>query len=229
MKKLYLCSILIFIGCLSQAQINKGTVLLGGELGFSNSTQKNYTNGSPAQVPAFKFTYASIQPSAMIAIGKNVMWGFNLDFDYQAQPNSNYDMHYNEYGIGTFLRKYKPLGSGFYLFGQSALEFTYGDERSTYPPSTGPYSFTETKNAIISLGFSPGIAYAVNRKWQVELLLSGLFYADYANNKETDIAVNPTGPESTNVEKANGFDFGSNLSAGLTQLLLGVHYVIGSK
>jgi hypothetical protein len=61
------------------------------------------------------------------------------------------------------------------------------------------------------------------------MLLTGLFYADYAHDKETDLVVNNTGPESTDVEKTNGFDFGSNLSTALLGLTLGIHYVIGAK
>jgi hypothetical protein len=227
MKKLYLCSTLIFIGFLSRAQINQGTVLLGGGLNLYNSNQKSFIGGIRSSTPPQKYTSISIQPSAMKAIAKNLLWGINLDFSYQSQ-SVNYDMHYNEYGIGTFLRKYKPLGSGFYLFGQSGLEFTYGDERISYPPGYSD-SYTETKNAIISLGFSPGIAYAINRRWQVEMLLPGLFYADYEHDAETDLVVNGTGPGSNAVEKTNGFDFGSNLSTGLSVLTLGVHYVIGAK
>lgn len=227
MKKLYLASSLLFIGLLSQAQINNGTVLLGGGLNFSGSTEKNYIGGVRSSAPPTKYTFVSIQPSAMKAIGKNLLWGVNLDFSYQAQPG-NYDMHYNEYGLGTFLRKYKPLGSGFYLFGQSGLEFTYGDQRTSYPPGYGD-SYTETKDATVSLGFSPGIAYAINPRWQVEILLSDLFYADYEHDMETDLVVNSTGPVSTDVEKTNGFDLGSNLSTVFSGLTLGIHYVIGAK
>lgn len=228
MKKLYLFSLLIFIGILSKAQISKGTVLLGGGLNFTTTTQKTYIGGVPSGASPMKSTYVSVQPSAMKAIGNNLLWGINLDFSYQAQPD-NYDMHYNEYGIGTFIRKYKPLGHGFYLFGQSGLDFTYGDQRISYPPGYSD-SYTEIKNAIFSLGFSPGIAYAINPRWQVEVLLSDLFYADYAHDTETDlVANNNIAPPATNVEKTNGFDFGSNLSTGLTGLTLGIHYVIGAK
>jgi hypothetical protein len=227
MKKLYPAFAILFTGFVSQAQINKGAVLLGGGLNFYNSTQKSYVGGVLSTAPPMKSTLVSIQPSAMEAIGKNLLWGINLDFSYQAQPGND-DLHYNEYGVGTFVRKYKPLGGGFYLFGQSGLEFTYGDERTSYPANYAP-TYTETKNAIISLGFSPGIAYSINSRWQVEMLLSGLFYADYVHDKETDIFGNSIGPETTNVEKTNGFDFGSNLSTVLTELTIGIHYVIGAK
>jgi hypothetical protein len=227
MKKLYLAVNLLFIGFFSRAQINQGTILLGGGLNFSSSKQSSYVGGVPSGTPPLKATLVAIQPSAMKAIGANLLWGINLDFSYQAQPNG-YDLHYNEYGIGTFLRKYKPLGGGFYLFGQSSLEFTYGDQRTSYPPGYAD-SYSETKDAIVSLGFSPGVAYAINPRWQVEVLLSGLFYADYAHDTETDIVVNYPGPGSTNLEKTNGFDFGSNLSSGLMELTIGIHYVIGAK
>jgi hypothetical protein len=63
----------------------------------------------------------------------------------------------------------------------------------------------------------------------VEVLLSDLFYADYVHDTETDIVVNNTGPGSNNLEKTNGFDFGTNLSSGLMELTIGIHYVIGAK
>jgi hypothetical protein len=65
----------------------------------------------------------------------------------------------------------------------------------------------------------------------VDVLLSDLFYADYVHDTETDIVVNypGPGPGSNNLEKTNGFDFGTNLSGGLMELTIGIHYVIGAK
>jgi hypothetical protein len=50
-----------------------------------------------------------------------------------------------------------------------------------------------------------------------------------SHTPSTDVVVNNPGPETTQVEKTNGFDFGSNLSTGLMGLTLGIHYVIGAK
>jgi hypothetical protein len=65
MKKLYLSLSLLFIGLLSQAQITKGTILLGGDLGFyTNSDKTTYQNNFPSIAPSNeKSNTVNVQPS----------------------------------------------------------------------------------------------------------------------------------------------------------------------
>jgi hypothetical protein len=225
MKKLYLSSSLLFIGFLSQAQFSKGTVLLGGDINFQSSTDKLTVDNAPQAGTTSKQTNISLQPSVGKAIQDNLVLGFGLDFAYSAVPNPGSNQYqYNEYGAEIFLRKYKELGNRFYLFGESNLGFDYSDLQFDYQPSNEPFS-TEIKGYAINLVFTPGIAYAVSHKWQVEIELPSLLYASYGQSKENDLYTGmPDQHRST-----KGFDFGSGLSTTTIYLALGLHYVIGGK
>jgi hypothetical protein len=63
MKQLLLSFALLLIGYLSQAQINKGTILLGGDLSAYKTT--NSQNGVSQKVSGISF-----DPSIGLALGK---------------------------------------------------------------------------------------------------------------------------------------------------------------
>jgi hypothetical protein len=95
--------------------------------------------------------------------------GFDITYGHTStsQPQV-YTQTSDAAGADFFIRKYKLLGNGFYLFGQSGIGGNYS-HNSANDPGT-PISTTTSGNGYnISLQIFPGIAYANNRKWQVEL------------------------------------------------------------
>jgi len=223
MKRLYLSSCLLFAGFLSQAQISKGTVLLGGDINFQTYKDEINSGNVPQTVTTSKQTGFFFQPSVGKAIKDDLVLGFDLDFGYSSTPGQT-GSQFNEDGAGIFMRKYKGLGNRFYLFGESDLAFSYTDQQNNFLPGTEP-SFTEDKGYSISLTFTPGVAYAVDRKWLVEIDLPSLLYANYSQSKENDLYTGQPGQ----YQSTKGFDFGSGLSASTLYIAVGLHYMIGGK
>src|ERR1700743_1520390 len=113
MKGGLLCS-LAFIGLLSQARgqmtsaapppaltpISKGTVMLGGDVGFSHQSSSQSDPGSIGTTTS----QVNFLPSYAKAIKDNLLLGFDLSFGYSSMGGSaiqNTQKNY-EYGAGIF-------------------------------------------------------------------------------------------------------------------------------
>ena len=154
-KIFFFSSVFAFLTFTLQAQINKGSVLLGGNIGFSTNKAKD---------TSLKNNSAYLSPVVGIAVRENLIVGIN--FSYAHNKNNlnapTAETEYNSYGAGVFVRKYAPLGKGFYLFGETGLN--YQDYSDTY---TG-YQKLELKGQNISINLYPGVSYAISKMLQLE-------------------------------------------------------------
>src|SRR5450432_479199 len=91
----------------TNAQIKKGSVFLGGDIG--GSTQKTKDNGTAINSQ----DGLSISPVFGKAIKENLILGadaiFSLYKDKDANPVPYTNQRNNSYGAGIFIRKYKPI------------------------------------------------------------------------------------------------------------------------
>ena len=217
MKKIYISCPLLLIGFLSQAQINKGAILLGGNLYYNDLSQ---SSNAPNQPPS-KSTNLTFSPSFGKAVKDNLVLGFDITYGHTStsQPQV-YTQTSDAAGADFFIRKYKLLGNGFYLFGQSGIGGNYS-HNSANDPGTPTSTTTSGNGYNISLQIFPGIAYAINRKWQVELALPNFFAVNYYHTKET---TSTTGqPDQTNTSST--FNLVSSLT-GTNEFSVGLRYVI---
>ncbi|MDR6341469.1 hypothetical protein HNQ91_004542 [Filimonas zeae] len=187
-KTLLLSAVALCTALAASAQISKGSSYLGGNAGFRMSTTRP-DNGDKTTLTLF-----NLSPSMGFAYKENRVWGLLLSYGNSTSKTGNDKYSSNSYGIGAFLRQYQPLGKGCYLFAQESLVFYYNNGKSNSANS----SKDNTYNTGLSL--SPGFAYDISKKFQLELLLNGLLYANYGHNK---------------VEQSGGvIREASNLSAG---------------
>jgi hypothetical protein len=218
MKRIFLSSLAVLIVFLSQAQIKKGTVFIGGNINFYHQSAK--TDDS-IYLPAYPSSSFTFYPSVGWAIKDNLVFGIVLGIGYQKNVISNLSPNYynqqNTYSGGVFLRKYKVLGSGFSLFGQTNLAFDYG--KTMYHADTTQSQ--ETKIYGGSLNFYPGVAYSVNRHWQLETGLPGLVHLSYTHLKVTG----ETPISQTAHYASNTFNAGTTLS-NYFQFSVGLLYII---
>ncbi|MEP6747717.1 MAG: hypothetical protein ABJB86_08325 [Bacteroidota bacterium] len=206
MQNKILLSIFIFlVGTTVHAQIKKGAVLLGGGIEFSTQDTKSSgpQNGTSSGI--------NFSPAFGKAIKENEIIGADLTFSYSKnESNNTYSQKTSSYGIGFFIRKYKELGKGFYLFGQTRAGVSYNkvQNRDQQTPTTSYVS----KGYGMQVTIYPGLAYAVSKKLQLEAGLSNLAYIQF-NHMQTAYDLN-TYPSLT----TNNFSLGSSLSnlAGLT-------------
>ena len=222
-KHFYLLFFFFAITFCSQAQIKKGDILLGGTLGFN--TQKT-TPGDNSPTQGTKQSSFTITPSIGKAVKDNLLIGFDLTFagskNTQNVGASNTTKS-NTYGAGVFIRKYKPLGSGFAIFMQTRLGGNYNTQKSQYELTSYPYS--KVSGYSFDLSFYPGIAYAITKRVQLETGFANLVDVNYSHSKIAyTTGVNNT---VTSTDKLNSFNVSTSLSNNFG-FAVGIKVLLGS-
>ncbi len=217
MKKIITLSILalFFFSLTSHAQINKGSIMLGGSLGGGFSNTKN-----PDTVTNKNNSF-SISPAIGFAVSNNTIVGFSLQYGFNNYKNYYYvtEQKYHSYGAGIFARKYKSLAKDFYLFGETELMYDhYSYNYSTVNSNGSEY---DSKGNSITLNITPGIAYSLTHCIQLEAGLQNLLSVGYSSSKEI-----PKDPNNPNY-KTSGVNFSSSLNPiSLSSISLGIRFWI---
>lgn len=172
-KALRLAIIACLFTTVSNAQIAKGSLLLGTDLGFSSSKASD-------SIQQNKQSSFSFSPSIGFAVKENTVLGLQV---YSGMGKTQYYLSYpvyktTTYGAGIFLRRYLPLGKAVYLFGEGEAYgmTTNGKQTSTDYTST-------SKETRIGLSAYPGVMYTVTRRFQLEAGLANLIAFEYRNSK----------------------------------------------
>lgn len=214
MKKftlLFIVTTLIF-RLTADAQISKGSLFLGGDLG--GSTQKTKSNGTIIN----KQEGLNISPVFGKAIKENFILGINAGLGlYENNTGASTNSQRSKsYGAGIFIRKYKQISkSPFSIFLQGGLGVNYNSNENVSPFS----NFLRTKRYTISITAYPGISYTVSKRLQLETGFNNLFSLNYFTEKREF----NTGPSST--ERTNGINISSSLN-NLSSLYLGFRVLI---
>jgi hypothetical protein len=217
MKKLYAAFALLCTGFVSQAQINKGTILLGGDL--SVNTTSTSTSGVPSNTS--KYSSWEISPSVGLAVATNLIVGLHLGLGGASATGGS--TKENDYTLGAFLRKYKYLGSKFYFFAETSLDFMHSDQTNNNNPVAG--YLQDVRNSYVTLDFNPGVAYSLSRHWQLEVEFPDLVQASYNRQQTIDTPPPPNGGLQSKTT-SNSFGFSTNLSTGF-DVQVGLRYLIG--
>jgi len=164
----------------TQAQVSKGAVWVGGSIGYNESKTKIDT-------PITKVSNVTINPGIGIVVKDNLVVGISLL--YRQTKTNNYNSHGDEkddtYGIGLFVRRYIPVISRLYVFGEAGVNYNSFKSHSTqtYYPNT--ITKTTSKGWLGGVNVTPGISFAVTKKFHLETSLSNLLGVAYSNNKQT--------------------------------------------
>ena len=180
MKKILFIPLAFIITSDVNAQIKKGTVLLGGDVSYS--TSKN----SFGDVSSQKVQSGSFGLSIGKAFKENSVFGISLGYvanrqqyqDIYQVDSSSYNS--NIYSAGIFYRKYKQLSKSFYFFGQVDAYGFFGNDDNTQSTF-----FNKNKRSGGSISLSPGIAYQLCKKIQMEASIPSIFNISYATTKWT--------------------------------------------
>jgi hypothetical protein len=90
---------------------------------------------------------------------------------------ADYAQKTNAYGIGFFIRKYKQLGNGFYLFGQTRAGVNYC--KQDYDDKSQQNSSYISKITSAQIAIYPGLAYTVSRKGPLEASFNNLAFIQF--------------------------------------------------
>jgi hypothetical protein len=199
----------LFINSFVQAQIKKGTILLGGNISASSSKTETSTTIPSEQ----KSRGINISPSLGFTIKENLILGGGVNYGYSSSTEQSFKRTNNNYGANLFLRKYLTLEKGFYLFGEGSA---FVNKANTEDKNSGTIS-SSNKFLTVGLNFNPGVSYAVNNRFHLEVGLNNLGYISYQKQKYTS---------GSNTSKTNSFSLGSNLS-GSSPLSVGFRFLLG--
>jgi hypothetical protein len=218
MKKLFLSALALSLAFLSQAQITKGTTFIGGGFQINRFNATGGDSSVSYQNP--NTSGYSIAPSVGWAIKDDLVFGVTVGYghgktDYKSS-NSPVNISNNYLG-SLFLKKYKPLGKGFSLFGQGSLGINWSKTSSNLPPQ---YSSSQISWGP-SLTLLAGLAYRAGRHWQVEATLPGLAAISYSHGSYVQKAQNNPDQHS----KSNSFAV-STVFNNFSQLTFSILYII---
>ncbi|MEO8771095.1 MAG: outer membrane beta-barrel protein [Ferruginibacter sp.] len=218
--KLLLAIIFIFsiFSSFAQDKLPKGSLLLGGNIGFSSS--KSEIEGQRTD----HITSFSISPSAGIAIRDNLFFGLSLGYSHGKERITTNGMvddstKFNTYSYGVFLRKYKPLKYNFSIFLQANL--AGNNSKYNYSPNSNVFDLS-SKGFGAGASLSPGISYAVNSRLQLEAALNNIVSLDYSQVKHTYPGL--TGGIDTN--KQTNFNVSTSLNNFTSQLSFGFRFLL---
>jgi len=160
----------------------------------------------------------TIAPVFGKVIKENLVLGIDagISFYNTNQNDAGIKQKQDSYTSGIFLRQYKSIGKGFYLFLQSRLGYRF----EKYDYTTAGLSTNNYKRHTIGLTATPGISYAVGKRLHLETGLGNLFYLTYSH--ENGIGYYSTAGK----YKANTFNAGVDLNAFNT-LYVGFRVFIG--
>jgi hypothetical protein len=221
MKQLItLTGTLLVITTATQAQITKGSFFIGGSI----SAGAEKTTSTFGNSHALRFLQVS--PVFGKAIRDNLVLGGGVSFYTNNYGNIENDSR-STFGANIFLRKYKTLGKGFYLFGEAALNLGYTPySMGFFNPTTNTFYTTETRRYSISADFSAGIAYQLSKRVQVELSLPLLAGVGFSQERYRSGLGSPT-PYTT---RKNNLYLNSNLgNSPLNNLSLGIRVFLGKQ
>ena len=215
MRKLLLSVIVLFSILAAKAQIGRGSIFLGGDIGVYTQNV-NYETGSDV-----KGTSINVSPVFGKFIKDNLVVGTNLGFSLSDSKNDlAIDYKITTYQAGIFIRKYKNIGaSGFYIFGQGGLNAGYYKQESDAPDNA--YD-DEVNRTSIGINAFPGISFAISKSFHLETGFNNLVSLYYFDEERDDNSPNITGYSS------NGFGFSSSLSNATSSFYLGFR-VVSSK
>jgi hypothetical protein len=200
-KHFYLLTVGLLTACISYAQVKKGDVLVGGNIGFFKQDVSPGQSGND-------LTSFSIYPSIGKAIRDDLVVGLNLGYAHSRTKSVTSDAYITtqvQYSLGAYIRRYKNLGAGFALFGEGDLLLTYGLYKSYYdggpkPPASKSYS--------IRAGLYPGIAYFLSRRVQVETGFQDIVNVQYLQS-------------GFGADKSNSVSLNANLNKAFDNFVVG--------
>lgn len=223
MKKSILAVLpLLFFSLAAFGQLEKGSVLLGGGIGFNSSTT---TTDGPYSLDETNNSSFNFGLDAGYFFKDNWVIGLGLPLSWQSMKtdfgaNSSNDAAFTEYnsssvGLSPFARKYFSVGEKLSFFAQANLGYSHSSTEIIRDPSINdPITTLESNkyNVVASIGLS----YFPKDWLGVNLAICPLTYTYHANNvlNETKYEV-----------KGHTLDFGINTEA----ISLGVNFFLPKK
>jgi hypothetical protein len=220
MKKISILPLLAFLFSFStvQAQITKGSLFLGGSINFNMIQNKADSISQSSNQIGFTFS-----PVLGKAIKDDLIFGGSLIYSYNKYGLEHQAQKSYGYGAGVFLRKYKSIAKGFYIFLEGDLTGRY-DKSDNFQQVVYGGNY---KGASFSLSASPGISYAISKKLHLEMGLNQLVGLGYSSGKGDRYYFDGSTPLLTRI-KTTSFGINTSLSNGyMSSISFGFRVLLG--
>ena len=163
----------------ANAQIQKGAILLGGGISFSNST---------AEFPPTQGQQKQKNQSYNLSLGKafkeNTVYGVNLAYGHSSTENSSTSPNNTNskfYNVGGYFRKYKSIIKDLYVYAEVEAFFTSGKQTSNDVTNN---FHTDYRTYGAALTLMPGITYKLFKKMYLEITIPNIAYLQYSHAKD---------------------------------------------
>lgn len=203
MKKLLTLAALCASVWTVNAQTEKGKLLIGGNIGYSNSKSSS-RNAQIEQLigeDSVKTISYSVAVNAGYFIRDNFAIGMGIGYSH-IKSNLNGTVYYNDlqipsplfysgesksdlFFLNPFARYYVGLADNFKFFGQVSVPISSGTQKQSGAANPGNYQ--EYKTTSYGVSIQPGLAFFPSKRISLELSSNGLDYAHrQLKNKRTD-------------------------------------------
>jgi hypothetical protein len=226
MKQLFTLSFFSLSIFSATAQIQKGSTMLGGDIGISGS--KNSYIGTP-QYDNSGHSF-SIGINAGKAQKDNVITGVALSYGL-TQYNNSYNgfqtstTNNKGYNAGIWQRRYFPLVKSLYAFvnGGAYLIASTGKTKN-YNNQQALSNTQENNNYGAMLALYPGVSFQAGKRWFLDAAITNLVYASYSWGKT--VSTNAQGDKTTT--KNYNYSLSSSVGSNNTPLQLGMRWIFRS-
>ena len=220
MKKILTVLVCIIIAQLAQAQVQKGSLFLGGSIGITKSNGEA-GNGDKSNV----FNW-NISPQIGKAIDQNKVVGLQFSLGGNTNENtyaggSTGKNEGKQLGVGLFYRQYFPIYKKWMFYGQANANLNFFNSSS----STQGIKSQQTKLTSGTLTASLGITYQVSKKLWLEAGLSNLAAIEYNHQKSETLS---SAGVVTSTFKNNSVSANFNLN-GSNNFAFGFRWIIPAK
>lgn len=192
MKKFYLtlAAVAAFTFA-SQAQTEKGTFLVGGQVGFETSKIKDTD---------IKENSFSINPTVGYFVSDNWAVGTGIGYNWAKSEDGSNETKTNAFQVAPFARNY--VGNGqFRFFSQLSVPMAWG--KVTAEDNSKK---TENKFETYGVELAPGFAFFPTNNIGIELKVRGLYF-ESAKNKTADVTTNTFGLDANSLAPTLGVQF----------------------
>lgn len=186
MKKILFSVALLFAFSVAFSQVEKGTVLLGGSVGFNTN---HYNSGKYYNEDQTSY---DLSPAVGYFFTDHFAAGLELNYNhrkynYESSDPANiygYSDKTNGYGVGPFVRYYKSLSDKVALFGHGSFIYNGYQTKRVFDSSTNN-NFT-LNNSGFNASLRPGIVFFPAKKFGFQLTAGSIGYSTSKNNYDLD-------------------------------------------
>lgn len=191
------------------AQTDRGSFMIGGELGFSTatSTVTATVNGNSTTSPASNASQFNIAPSIGYFFANNFAVGIGVDYTLNLLTKEEERRLNSDLLFGPFVRYYVPFGDDKALFFEA--DFGYGNSANSTKNNSGANQNILTH--VFALGVGPGFTIFSNDAIGIEALAKYNFIS-------SNTIFEAGRQDVTSASITNAFDFSVGLQVYLTRV-----------